>query len=995
MSDHERTGIREDRWRIQTLGAFKVSLGQRSAAFPTRKAAGMLAYLAYYSGKAVPRDVLAGVFWPDSGPDRARQSVRNALTQIRTSLKHDDFDVDGLFLASAGTVECREGSFHVDAAEFRRSAEALIGRPDSVTTSELIAAFDLYQGPFLPGFDEEWVVPQLLDLEELFVTFAEKLCERLIAEDLTEQAVATGRKAVTVCPLREECHVALMKAYAAEGRTSAVFRQFEALEKMMDGEWGEPPSTAAVQILESLPSADRPPARSTKGGSGASRPATGRLFGRDEASEELTGWLKPGGAFRSVTLVGMGGLGKTALAEQTLAELATNYPGRCWNVPMVALQSALQIPEAVLDVVGKARPMGPDPIDDVARAIGPGPAIVLFDNVEQLLPAARQVIDGFLERLPQLRILATSRLPVGCRNERVWPIRPVALPTDPRNLEALRENPSVKMLVDRAQAVRPGFCVTPVTARSVYELCHRLEGVPLAIAIAATHLATQSPAQLLGSLGRSLDLGAAGGTVPERHQSLRAVVAWNHERLAPGVKDGFERLSVCRGGFNGELGRSIVGNGSDVVLKELVSHGLLGWTETEAELRFEALETVRDYTFQKLSERPDALLEAVEAHFRYCEDLAQDPTSVSDPAAWTQRVEADLANVLEALAAAASGRIEAGRGWSLAQSLKELIRRRGRSHVWSESFAKLLEGTDPAIDAVTRAEAHLLLSQTNYGMRDIAATYRHSLEAVTAADASGDDKLRAVARIETAIPGSLLGRFEEARAHLESARTMLDDAGDTAGLADCEINLGWLEFDSGDEEAARATLLAALRHAEETGDGSLVSDALVAYGSALGPGLYDEAAAHMDRALAIREGLGYPQQVAHALYYRAFLDYRAGRSGSALGGLVRSLDLFVSNGIRLGQTPLSVSGLVFAAIGQPLLAAAFWGRALESCRRYGMQMFPVVKACFESERERAVASSGALAWEAALQRGALADDETLLAMVAEAERTPSAVVVPG
>lgn len=963
---------------MRLLGAFGVEREGDCAVFRTRKTASLLSYLTYYAGRRISKDLLVDLLWPDADADKGRQSLRMAVSALRSSLGRTDWDPARHLVSDRDTLSASEHGFVTDVMEFRKLV-------DSGDVSKMDAAVQLYSGPLLTGFAEDWILPQALELEE---TYAQAVCRLVEAAgaDL-QRAVSIGRKALAICPSREDVHVALIRAYGAAGQPAMALKQYEELERMLDEQWGEMPGDDARAALEALPKQGTVTLAVTLTERTTEKKAPDRapFFGRERELAELTTLLQPSADMqRLVTLFGLGGTGKTRLSQQVAQSMQEAYDHRVWFVSLVGVEESAEIHETLLAAFVTNPPKNRDAVESIAEAVGAAPALLVFDNLEHVVPAARKVAGALLDACPGLRILATSRVPLQTPAERLVPLAPLPLPSDYRDLAALRSSPSVQLLVEAAQAVRPGFSVTPANAQSVLLLCRRLDGIPLAIELAAAKLATLSPAQLLASLARSADLSTSRESVPERHRSLQRVLEWTLALLGPDERRAFASLSVCRGGLNSELASQLLGPTADELLVRLCQCALLNWHEDADEVRFEMLETVREMAMQMLGEEHDLAREATQKHFRYVHRLCtaiHGLTTEAQRTRWAAALSHETGNILAALDAATAGWVEPELAWEMALPLQDYIRRRGRSQIWIGPLEALLSATGRSVAPSTAARAHALLSDAHYGLRAIRSTYQHCMKGIEAADASGDARLRIETRVEFTTPAITLGEFELAEKTLEAAIELLPQVDDPELAARCYLNLAWVVFDSGHEEDAQPLFRQAREYAERSQDTATIGSAITGLASAIGHTRHSEGYILFDRAVGLWTSAGMPGYLAHCLYNRAMIDYRHGKLDEAQANVSKSFRIYLENQIALGQSILTVAGNLMAALGRFEEAAACWGRAEEARQRNGMKMIPTMGRDFEHEISKVRAVMPAAELQAAFDRHRSSSDEDLVGLL--------------
>jgi predicted ATPase/DNA-binding SARP family transcriptional activator len=450
-----------------------------------------------------------------------------------------------------------------------------------------------------------------------------------------------------------------------------------------------------------------PPLRAEAGHTAHLPPVSTRFFGR-ERERELLEKLLGSAETRLVTLLGPGGSGKTRLALEVARALVQAWRGAVWLVPLAEVTEAERIPEAICQALSLAPAARETPLAHLAEALADRPALLLLDNLEHLLPAGAAPVRGLLEQLPAVTCLVTSRRRLNLAGERVFfvPPLPVPAPSAPLqspgsrphvagesvepgdwSLERLTAFPSVQLFVDRAQAGAPQFALTEGNAAAVAALCRRLEGLPLALELAAARAAVLTPEQILVQMERGVGvLSSRQEDAAARHRSLRAAVEWSYRLLDPSLQRFFAALSVFRGGWSlegaeGTLGRALTVEGftpsatepgAEAVcgdrsaagkglaldlLEQLRECSLVLAEETPsrrpggAEVRFRLLETLREYGREQLSEPERSELERRHAeHFlAWAEYAREEMRQGREAEAWQERLETDHDNLRAAL----------------------------------------------------------------------------------------------------------------------------------------------------------------------------------------------------------------------------------------------------------------------------------------------------------------------------------------------------------
>jgi len=356
-----------------------------------------------------------------------------------------------------------------------------------------------------------------------------------------------------------------------------------------------------------------PPLRALDTTPGNLRPATTSLIGRESEVAELQGVVK---AHRLVTLTGVGGVGKTRLALEVSARLADEFPDGVWFFELAAVTDPAAIPDAVAAVLGITQQPGKTVSESVAAALEGRVRLLVFDNCEHVLDAAADLIEAILAQSATVRILATSREGLGVPDEQVWPVRSL-------DTAAGVDSAAVSLFVERAHGIAPGFAmVDGGEAAAVTEVCQRLDGIPLAIELAASRMASITASEMRDRLDHRFRLLVGSRRGLERHHTLRHAVAWSYDLLVDTEKTVLERCSVFAGGFDLQSACAVAGS-DDLdeyaileVLDALVRKSLLLAVRSGGRTRYSMLETIRQFAEDQLVARGEAS-KIRAAHSRY------------------------------------------------------------------------------------------------------------------------------------------------------------------------------------------------------------------------------------------------------------------------------------------------------------------------------------------------------------------------------------------
>ena len=382
-----------------------------------------------------------------------------------------------------------------------------------------------------------------------------------------------------------------------------------------------------------------------------------KFFGREAEIASLVGMLLPlerparGVPGRLVTILGPGGTGKTRLSLAVAAGLLPEYSHAVWFVPLAESRDPSLIVEKIRDTLGLPGESSGSALEQVSGYLGSQPSLLVLDNLEQLLPEGGRALLELLVATPLLACLVTSRvrLDIGC--EAAFSLPPLRIPAVQASPDELSQSPSVRLFVDRVQAIRHDFALTPLNAPDVAELCRALEGIPLALELAAARAAVLTPRQMLARLGHRLEFLAGGRMdMPARHRTLRATIGWSFDLLGEAPQRALARLAIFQGGWTLEAAEAVAAEAPNSALDghaELQRASLLIAEERDGGMRFRMSEMVREFAAERLA-TTEAHAELAARHHAYYFGLCRDRISGDD--AWHRRLSADVENVRAMLA---------------------------------------------------------------------------------------------------------------------------------------------------------------------------------------------------------------------------------------------------------------------------------------------------------------------------------------------------------
>ena len=893
-------------WRIALLGHMTLQ-GSKDGEIEHRvrlqKAATLLAYLALSPGRQHSREFLCELLWADEAPEISRNRLRVTLASLRRQLEPPGIPY-GAVLAVDGnsSVGLRAEAIETDAARF----SALLREGDDA------AAVALYGGPLLPGLYESWVFEERERLQDAYLGALRRLAQARSDTGDTDGALEFLRRAAATDPLAEDVHTETIRLLIADGRLEAARRAYAQWERRLHEELDDRPPAAVRDLLKSatgervvpkrnvtpsVPAAS-PPAK----GPAASKPPTSemplsrlmpiyltRFFGRETEQSRLENWLHDPGV-RLITLTGIGGCGKTRLAVETARrEAARNAEERrpVWFVPLADLWDARRISETVHQALALPRDPRSDPTDQVVSYLETchEDPVLIFDNFEQLARDGAPTLTSLLQRIPRLTCLVTSRHRMDLPGEQELPLQPLPIAADegePLTLERLLEAPGTRLFVDRAQTVRPDFQVTARNAADIAAICRMLEGIPLAVELAAARAGALGPAQMRSRLADGWDVPSdRRQRREERHRSLRATLEWSYRLLAPDLRTFFCRLAVFRGGCDADSAEAICEEAQALdFLARLRATSLLAAEERAGAVRFRMLEIVREWAQERLSsEEQEGLAARHAAFFRDLAERAEPHLEGPEQTAWREGLEADYANLLTALDWAE--RHDPLLGLRTAAALYPLWYKHGYGREGRERFASLLsriDTSDTTPETLSlKAKALKGAGSLAFAQGDNEAALRHLTEGLAAARIGEDAATTASILNNLGLVAWQQGDLLRADQAITEALAIRRAQGDRWYEASALLNLGAVARDRGETQRSRTLFEESLAVCRETGDRQGLSRALNNLGNiVLSQEDLESAGRYYEESAAIKRELGDRRGYAVSLHNLATIANRQG-----------------------------------------------------------------------------------------------------------------------
>jgi predicted ATPase/DNA-binding SARP family transcriptional activator len=899
--------------------------------FDTHKIIALVAYVAVSSletkGRRLSRASLVTLLWPDLEPSRARANFRRNLSLMRKALKGEWLDVDRESIRI-----CSDANFWLDIDHFNHLLRTCgtHGHPPEEVCTRCLAALEeaaaLYEGDFMQGFGlrdsvefDDWQFFQAEGLRRQLASVLERLARGHGAQGNYEAALPYARRWLALDPQHEPAHQHLMQLYAQTGQRSAALRQYAECVRILDEELGLAPAeetTAFYEQIRTMPPAEAAvalgpaepihlPVRRASPHHNLPAQAT-PFIGREKELAYIKQCLAQ---HRLVTLTGSGGIGKTRMAIQSASEVVAEYPQGVWLVELAPVADPRLVAKAVAAVWDVREEQGRPLQITLANYLREKTLLLVPDNCEHVIDASSQLVSYLLQRCPGLSILATSRETLRVAGEFVLLVPSLSLPpTGPASRARLQGSEAVRLFVSCAATALPGFELTEANAAAVAQLCRRLDGVALALELAAARVRALRVEQIAARLDDAFHLLTGGSrTALPRQQTLRATMDWSHALLSDAERACFRRLAVFAGGWTLEAAEGVcAGEGvetSDVLdlLTEIGNKSLVIIDRVPGqEARYRLLETIRQYTWEKLQEASELEASRTRHLNTYCR-LAQ---AVEPKLYGAQQLEglaqldAEQSNIWAALEWGLENRLEAGA--QLAGAMFWYWHLRGilaDGYTWLQ---RALAGTSGG----SKALRALLLSRAGYLARE-------------------------------------LGDANRGERYCEESIALYRELGDQEGSAFPLAALGALVFFlQTDRERGRALLYESLDLFRQAGNKYGSRHVLGVLGLTYALEQPDRGRAYWQESLALARELGVPDGIAWALYGMGIVAFLQGDDEHAKELFTEALPLSHAVGQRhLIAESLSFMEMIALRQGDFEQAGSLAREALEEeIRRTGLRV---------------------------------------------------------
>lgn len=988
--------------RIELFGGLRVvRKSYQISKFQTQKTGAMVAMLAIEPGKKLSREHIATTLWREGEGRAIRNRLNQAVSSVRRQI-HLPGDEAGLIIqANHNYVWFADGTVHTDLQEFDRLLEG--GEPHLDRLQALELALDLYRGPVMDGYSEEWLLQHRLNYELKFSTVLRELITIKSQSGKWESALTNAERLVALDSLDDSAHVLLMQCQLATGRHRAVVKQFDLMKASLKSLGVEPSETAHELVqsaLEPAPSIILPATEPMTPAPNADLVASGpaqphlqmgrlpqflnKLIGRDEMVQEIGDRFESGA--RLVTLSGMGGFGKTRLAVEVARKWneKERYASFASLTDLTTTDGVFQAARSAFSTFSaEGNPL--EEIRDLAAA--QSEPLLILDNADGGEEVCK-AIDTLLATIPDLRLLLTTRGPLEIEGELVIPVKPLECPSEKieDDLIALANVPSVALFAARAQQVRSDFQITKRIAAPLAALSRRLEGIPLSIELAAGWARTLSPAAMVEQIDHRLDLlSTRRKDISDRHRSMRATIESSYVLLEEQLQDFFLRLCLLDGKLDLRDARGIVPDiAAGWALRILEERSFLFTSSNTDTGTFGILDTLRDFAHEKIT--PEAANSAKKAIVDYYHSIVRRLASGS---ATDTNFYAEIHRQYPNYIAAMRYAEEAGeheKAICLAARLSGYWLVSERLQFAKETLSRLLNSAND-VDSELIAVCKLRLAAVLWALNEHKASKKCIEETLSSIELKDVNSIVLEANHLLAVQAHQSGEYERALDLQRECVRMATELGDQQMVARCCLGVGNAMMELEDRAGCQEWYERSLGVARDLQDRGRISAALVNLGYMhLMSGEYDAARLVLEEAYRLASAAALSTHVANACVTLIRVERSCGNLPEALRWVSRFRNNNVQSGYLRRQSMLECAA-IFALQGAHVHAAEAFGRVDGASYRAQSPVYSVENKEHSAIREEVRKFLGDETFSAAVAVGTSKTDQEIYGSLLNADTT--------
>jgi predicted ATPase/DNA-binding SARP family transcriptional activator len=604
---------RSPRAKLFLLGSFELQVKEETIHLPTRKVEALLAYVVLH-GHLHNREKIASMFWGDSPDDLARRSLRTALSALRKELGED------FMITDRETIKLNpDYPIWVDVQEMEKEAKDVLS-----ANSQAVIGPNVYRGELLPAFYDEWILEEREHYRSLFINALLQSAQSLRTNGEYIRAIEISQKIISIDVANERAYQHLIFCYGMLGNRSAALKSYEDCRFQLQEKLGVHPAEDTNALYEYVKKSNSSGLHPTLAKSNLPIPLTS-FIGREQELKTLKDIF---GKTRLLTLTGVGGCGKTRLSLQLAAEIADQYADGVWWIGLASIQDEKLLAQSIKKTFGIPDSQKDSAEESMLKFLHARHALLVLDNCEHVISSCARLAESILMQCSGIRILATSREALSIHGEIAWLVPSLSLPPADEVNDLLRwECP--RLFYERATTYRSDLQLTEANSQSLLRICRALEGIPLAIELAASRVKTLSLERLASRLDDKLALLTTGSrTAQPRQQTLRAAIDWSYDLLSETEQIAFRRLSILAGNWTLDAAHCVItfdeltAEPALDMLTRLLDKSLLVIDTREGDVRYRMLEIIRQYASEKL-QQADEVEKVQHQHLRYYAELAQ------------------------------------------------------------------------------------------------------------------------------------------------------------------------------------------------------------------------------------------------------------------------------------------------------------------------------------------------------------------------------------